>query len=470
MSRLDELTLKLLDASIDHNELRELVELCKDGHRETFLTLLELESHLLASGSDSLVDRVSDQLLKERCDRIETGVMQVVGIRESSAATVIDQRPSQLPFILASLVAVAACLAIAFVAVQPTIQNRNIIAQVLPHGSEIRIIDAEGRNRLIQTASQSFDLRLNETIETSQLSDSAEIIYADGTKLELLGETRVRLAETSNGSKQVTVMSGVVQADVTPQPDGQPLRIVTQSATLEVLGTTLGVEVQAASTQLGVARGRVVMTRTADGQRVEVEAGQFAMATESAKEPLKSFPFPELSSEWAEDFEDGFPQGWLTGELVEVDGEKCVRAIQSPHRQTSRFSVTSQNAWREGDHALCRVDEHSVLHLRFRQSEFGRMTIMIGTRSYPPTTGSVGANLFYTKKAWNENLPPHLWWTISIPLSDVSWHIRQGVKNGGAPAWDPLAAYLIHITTMERDAGLIIDRVWITNDQQGHMP
>jgi hypothetical protein len=89
---------------------------------------------------------------------------------------------------------------------------------------------------------------------------------------------------------------------------------------------------------------------------------------------------------------------------------------------------------------------------------------MVGARAYPPKKIRFGANLFYTRKAWNENLDADTWKTISIPLRDVDWHIRKRIKKAGGPELAGLAAYLIHVTTMQRDAGLTVDRIWVTRE------
>lgn len=471
MKRHDELTLKLLDDTIDEDELNELAELTQAPEgRQSLLQMMELEAHLQASGRSSVASRVLGQIEQERCDRVEASVMRVVSESAASVRTDADgagnKSTSHFGVVVVGIAALAACLLLALLAVDRTKGEQSPLAQLNSRGSTVRILDAAGRSRSVQTTGQPLALRSSETIETSQAIDTAEIVYADGTKLELLGETKVRLAETSDGAKQVTVLSGVIQADVAPQPAGRPLRIVTRAATLEVLGTTLGVEVRDTSTQLGVTTGRVAMIRKADGQRVEVEAGRFAMATESTKEPLEARPFPRLPSQWGEDFEEGLPPSWRTGEVVQLDAEHAVRAVRSARSRDKRFVITSHNAWQEGDHALCRIDKSSVLHVRFRQRDFARITIMLGTRSYPPATGRIGGNLFYTLKAWNEDLPPDTWKTISVPLKDVAWQMKQGRRVTGPPDLAGKAAYLIHVSTMDQDAGLTIGRVWITNEAE----
>lgn len=469
MKRLDELSLKLLDENIDEDELQELMELTQspDG-REVLLRLCELESHLASHGRSSITDNVMAQIQEERCDRVTEGVMQVVReLPEPTRSSLAGRSKFRIPALVIGIAAMAACLVLVVLQNQKSEETNEVIATLNPRGSLVKMFDADGRALPLPQAEQPFLLRQNQTIETSQAIDSAEIVYADGTTIELLGETKAILSETSNGSKQLEILTGLIHADVSPQPRGRPLQIITRTATLEVLGTTLGVEVRAASTQLGVATGLVAMTRKVDGQRVEVEGGRYATATKSASEPFQTHPFPELPTEWSEDFEDGLPSGWRTGEFVDGQDTKAVRAVKSWRSDDGRFVVTSQNEWQEGKHGFCSIDETSVLHMRIRQSKFARITIMVGTRSYPPATGRVGRNLFYTKKAWNEDLLPETWKTISVPLRDVAWYMKQGTKESGAPELEGLAAYLIHVTTMEHDAELLVDRIWITSQSEG---
>lgn len=468
MNRVDELTLKLLGQTINAEEIEELAELTNVAeNQDSFLQLMKLESHLQALGRSSFEDRVLRQIQQERCERVEGSVMRAVTQSEMTVRmnthTAERETSSRFALTLVGIAAVAASFALIVFINDSGKESESAIAQLNPHGSIVNILEEGGQARSVQATDKHFALRPNESIETSQATDTAEIVYADGTKLELLGETKVRLSATSGGSKQVTILSGVVQADVSPQPKGQPLQIITQAATLEVLGTTLGVEVRDESTQLGVATGRVAMTRKADGQRVEVEAGRFATATHSTIVPLQSHPFPVLRTEWSQDFEGGLPTGWRKGELVERSDGKPGNAVRAKQDKNGRFVITTHNAWQEGEHALCSIDENSVLHLKFRQQAFARITIMIGTRSYPPATGRIGGNLFYTRKAWNEELPAETWKTISIPLKDVAWQMKQGKKVHGPSDLQSTAAYLIHVSTMRQDIGLTIERIWITN-------
>ncbi len=467
MKRLDELTFKFLDGAIGEAEVQELEELTgTDAGRSEFLKLIKLESHLQSFGRESVASDVVQRLQEQRCQRVEDGVIRAVGELSAQVRPNANQlglgNASRIATVMIGIAALAACLVFVMLQFAGGDGADGAIAQLNAHGSSIKIFGADGVAKPHSGLSEPLRLSQGETVETTQSIESAEIVYADGTTIEVLGQTKVRLSESSNGSKQVTVLSGLIQADVAPQPEDHPLKIVTSTAMLEVLGTTLGVEVRDSLTQLEVATGLVAMTRTVDGKRVEVEAGQFATATNSAELPLRNRPFPELPSVWSEDFEAGVPKGWWAGELAETDEGLGVQAAVANQGQPSNFAITTQNAWQQGEHALFQVHDDTVLHIRLQQSEFARITVMVAARAFPPQSGRFGANLFYTKKAWNENLPEGHWTTISIPLADVGWHTRRRTKQSGAPDLNELAAYLIHVTTMDRDAGLIIDRMWVT--------
>ena len=468
MRRLDELSLKLLDVSIGEAEARELANLTETSDGANALrNLFVLESHLLCMGRSSVADSVVGKLGEQRCDRVEEGVM--LSIMERSGPAGLNpiykqfrQRMTASSFGIAVMVISLFFLLVWF---GGNDVERVEIAQLKVYGEDVRIVADDGIVRSATLSQRSLTVMQNETVETAHATDSAEVVFADGTTIELLGSTSVTFSETADGSKQLQVLAGLIQATVSPQQEGRPLQIVTPTAAMEVLGTTLGVDVRKSSTQLEVATGVVAMTRKVDGKRVEVGAGHLITATHSADEPMNTRPFPELSSDWAEDFSTGLPNGWRRGEQVDVNDGHAVRATAGVNPgKHNNIAVTTQNAWREGNHALFEIHEDSVLHFRMSQSEFARITVMIGSRAYPPGRNRSGVNLFYTKKAWNGALEPDTWRTISIPLKDVGWHVRRGNKQGGAPDLDGLAAYLIQFTTMDRDVGLTIDRIWVTSD------
>lgn len=471
MNRLEKLACKLVDGEITENEVRELETLTRPPEgRDAFLRLIEVEAHLQSAGQNSVADQVVDLLRAERRQRIEDGVMKTIAASwpdESASQRCQASSPDGQMLSYRVRVSLASAAALAMVIVFATWLRS--VQQHLPTIAQLEVYDSSvvvtrttaNAKQTIIDATQTIPLKDGQTIETSRANDSAEILYADGTRIELLSKTKVTLSSTENDAKQLIVAAGRIQADVARQPEGRPLQIVTPTARLEVLGTTLGVDVEIDSTQLEVASGLVAITRNVDDQRVNVSEGHFVRATDSSKDAFAATPFPAMPEIWTEDFRDGLPPGW-SGRMIEAESGMGVQAVLAQRDQQSNFSITTQNAWQRGEHALFQVHDDSILNIRLRQSKFARITVMLAARAYPPEQGRFGANLFYTQKRWNEDLAAGQWKTIAIPLHAAGWHIRKRTKEGGAPDLNGLAAYLIHITTMEQDTDLTVDRMWVT--------
>jgi len=473
MTRLDELGLKLADDECNDEEVRELARLTEaPAARDRLVQLLEIEGQLHSASRSSVADKVVQRLSKERQLRVEEGVMRAVGefaetqIRRQPSESVSGSRSSRWTTLamLVGLTAVVAVAALLFT-IEGRISTLPVVAHLILHDSAVLVSESSTTaSRTVPPSEQPIPLRSGLGVETIGAMDSAEIVYQDGTTIELFGNTRVMLASAPSGAKQLQVTSGVIQADVAPQPADQPLQILTDSATLEVLGTTLGVKVAEESTQLEVTSGVVAVVRSADGRRVEVPEGQFVRATASAAEPLQPIPLPTLPDTWSQEFSSGLPSGWLAGQLESADGVPAVRAAPDGEGNEQNIAITTHNAWEQGDHALFQIHEDSVLHFRMRQEEFARIRLMVVARRFPPRKGEYGANLFYTRKAWNEDLPTGEWRTVSVPLRNVDWYAQRKQRRYGQPNLEGLAAYLIQLSTATQDAGLTIDRIWVTRD------
>ncbi|HBE66720.1 MAG TPA: hypothetical protein DDW52_01095 [Planctomycetaceae bacterium] len=416
---------------------------------QTVLRIIQLESALLASGQRSQAEKVVQTIETTRAARIEDRVLQRIQQNESknlsgSKESLISRRRR-----LRIVVAIAATLLIA------------VTIRVVIRKASSNSPSAIAKFTAKSTTTQIFD---GQTIRTSGSMDSAEIFYDDGTVVTLLGDTALTVSNYNGGGKQIVLSSGLIQADVSQQPAGLPVRISTPTATMEVLGTTLGVKVGSGETRLEVASGLVALTRKSDGQRVEVGQGKFAQATRSATEQLHATALPKLKDSWSLDFTSGLPAGWQTGTTVNTDGQSAVRATGIRAKDTP-YAISTHNAWQEGQHALFAIQPDSVLHIQFRQERYARIRVMVAARVFPAERGRFGANYFYTRKAWNEHLRPGEWSTLSIPLSNVDWHTQRRKQRSTDPDLRNMAGYLIQVAT-EEDIDLTIKRMWVTNGKQ----
>jgi ferric-dicitrate binding protein FerR (iron transport regulator) len=106
---------------------------------------------------------------------------------------------------------------------------------------------------------------------------AAAVRYDDGTVVRLDGGSEAWF-EAADGAKRVRLAHGRLAAEVARQPTGHPAVFATPEAEVAVLGTALAVTSAGGETLAEVSHGRVAVTRLADRARVEVAAGEYALA------------------------------------------------------------------------------------------------------------------------------------------------------------------------------------------------
>jgi len=125
---------------------------------------------------------------------------------------------------------------------------------------------------------------------------AAELSYADGTKLKIGPDTVVRefLEPKGRSGKRLTLLRGVLSADVRKQPAEQPMVITTPQGEATVVGTKLRLTVEPdekGSTRLEVEEGKVRLKRFLDGKFIDVATNQFAVAGST---PAEFKPLPSI--------------------------------------------------------------------------------------------------------------------------------------------------------------------------------
>lgn len=473
MNRVDELTLKLLDVDVvDEREIVELATLLKgDREHERFLHLMQMEGCLRAIRCESTRHRLSDNLISrlqdERQARLMDGVMAVI---HDSAASELKPAPRRVRASSGLRIAVVATVAVAILAAffssfPDASEPQRVATFLAPSGGfEVSTV-GEAERWLPIDAGDELPLAAGQVVRTNGVGSYGQIRYLDGTTIDLTSDVSVRLKRTANGSKCLAVRSGAIEADVRPQPPGRPLIIETDAAVMEVIGTKLVVSASASSACLDVLSGRVAMIRRADGKRLEVPAGHSAQASKSKHGNFASEEFAKVPDQWQREFTSGLPEGWHRGELHTIDGRSAVRAIPFVHKKNPlRFGITSENAWGLGRYALFQLHEDSVLHLKVRLQSPAPIRVMINPRPYSPDKSSVGGNLYYEDIAAGMMLNDSQWHTVSVPLSDISFYGAEGRKQFGSPGLEGLAAYVVHLTTLGQDAGLLVDQMWVTRE------
>jgi ferric-dicitrate binding protein FerR (iron transport regulator) len=131
-----------------------------------------------------------------------------------------------------------------------------------------------GKRTLVQSGCKLIS---GDTLETTGKAGQAVVEFPDGTRLVLGADTIVDSIRIAEG-KRVSLKQGVLAAQISKQPAGEPMIFTTATAEARVLGTRLTLSVTASSTRLEVREGKVRMTRKDDGASVEVGADHFVQA------------------------------------------------------------------------------------------------------------------------------------------------------------------------------------------------
>lgn len=133
-------------------------------------------------------------------------------------------------------------------------------------------------------------IRAGESLSTGSLS-SALLRYGDGSMVELASETTIKVVAHSwrDRSKELELVAGKLEAEVSPQPEGAPMVFSSSDARAEVIGTRLSFELNEDRTRLEVVEGAVRFAPRAGGREVVVESGDSAESGKSGFRHEKSF-------------------------------------------------------------------------------------------------------------------------------------------------------------------------------------
>lgn len=149
------------------------------------------------------------------------------------------------------------------------------------------------------------------TLEVSSLISSVKIIFNDGSSTWVSGPAVVTFSDGDAG-KLIRVREGDLSLDVSPQPMGKPMRVITPSAEAVVLGTQFNISAKPTSTSLTVKEGLVRVTRLADGSVQEVEADQRIIAALEQDRQFKAYPRGNYVRSWKSELPRDRAQGkWI---------------------------------------------------------------------------------------------------------------------------------------------------------------
>ena len=205
------------------------------------------------------------------------------------------------------------------------------------------------------------------TLSVEGSTSSAHLRFIDGTSLTLSGESE--LALTGETQKRMTLRRGSLNADVRTQKPGQPMRILTSTAEIEVVGTRFQLSTNSGSTTLSVESGHVRMRRLADGSVVDVRQGEMSLATLETTNSLESSRMLLAPTTFRQTFEQAPSVIWR-GTWLPADNQGPGRLQQVPDVSDKKSDgvprVNYAVCVQDHSGSMVSVGPESVLRVRFR--------------------------------------------------------------------------------------------------------
>jgi ferric-dicitrate binding protein FerR (iron transport regulator) len=131
-----------------------------------------------------------------------------------------------------------------------------------------------------------------DTILTGKDATAKLSFEPEATHLDLASESELHLAALTHG-KRLELRSGSLQAQVAPQPPGEPMRLLTPLAQAEVIGTRFGLSSDAVATRLRVDEGRVLISKRSEDSGLVVPAPLGATVSAGHQVDMVTLPLGE---------------------------------------------------------------------------------------------------------------------------------------------------------------------------------
>jgi len=183
------------------------------------------------------------------------------------------------------------------------------------------------------------------TLESLSADSWAVLTFRDGSTVTVSGQSTLTISEDQQ--KQIHLRKGSVSARVATQPQGRPMLIHTPTAKLEVLGTQLNVDAEAASTMLRVNEGRVRATRLVDGSVADVPSDHQVIVSASRRMKLTVRRRPESVRSWKSRLPAGAIYGqWIPGRGAVGGALRAAPVLLNPEKDPITLHLASISACR----------------------------------------------------------------------------------------------------------------------------
>lgn len=325
------------------------------------------------------------------------------------------------------------------------------VARLVQATGKVTVTMPDGEARKLTVGD---DIPVGMQITTDGVGSTASIQFPDQTKVSLHGATEAAFRE--EGHKQVDLFIGNVVADVQPQLPGKPMKVITEHAVTEVLGTVLSVQATPQQTDVDVVEGKVRVVRTGDQSTVDVTAGEKTVVARDL--PFKSQLRTATPDRWKVDFEKELPRGWRKGiwaqDGLPLDSAGAVKAETRPgflDPKRTWYQIETYNRWSEG---LFTVVDSTHMKASFHVKQPGNVQIMLLTRG-ADFHGLDNVYLYEINDMDARRAAD--WQTVDIPLTSF-----KKVPSEDAVFSPPQlgqVVYKVVLSTQDRNLELVVDQL-----------
>ena len=275
--------------------------------------------------------------------------------------------------------------------------------------------------------------------------------FDDGSRLTMTGDSELTVSD--RGAKVLELRHGALSAQVEPQAHGQPMRIATRAAQIEVIGTQFSIVAESTETVLNVDKGRVLLRRLVDGRTVEVGAQQGVVASLALTDlaPVTT-PIPPLH--WHRSLATPLPPT-CTGRWMPAEDGLPARAHAQPFVAGRKANGTIVTHYGVGIRAATgeprcyvTVSADSVLRFRYRVARATSLKCFLSCQR--PDGAFVGNfELSWPGSPITATSAGGGWQDAELPLAAAQPRMANTTVTGGQ-----VATLIIH--SYEDDAGLEI--------------
>jgi hypothetical protein len=286
-------------------------------------------------------------------------------------------------------------------------------------------------------------------------SSFVRLKFEDGSEAALSGPSMLEFAD--QGQKRLVLRHGSLFVNARPQPRGRPMKVLTPTAEVEVVGTVFSVSADSGETRLGVEAGKVRLRRLADGRLVDVPQHHVATASLESSRPIDVRKPGAIPDDWEARFEVR-PDRQCQGEWIEPEphGEfdapvpGRLRAVPrvAGHRPDGAPIVHYGVAMQRPESGFVMFHADSVVALRFRMEVPRVFRVMLNLRRLG---GGFAGNcqVVLPVDAGAERIGPGGWREIEIPAPGF-----RPITDFDPLTGEPCCIALLLVDAFDRDANL----------------